>query len=43
MSGNIFGTAVNVYVGSKVLKGALKIKPIKKEGCKNGKKRKCSK
>lgn len=38
--GNIFGTAVNVYVGTKVIKGVLKIQPNEKEERKNGTKKK---
>lgn len=37
--GNIFGTAVNVVVGAKVMKMASEIRPRKREGCKHGKKK----
>jgi len=40
--GNIFGTAVNVFVGTKVIQAAVKIKPRKKGGSTNGKKKKYS-
>ena len=41
MSG-IVGAAVNVYVGGKVIQGARRIKPKKREGDSHGKRRRRS-